>query len=282
MTWFYYALLAAVIFTIYSLLIRIYLQDHGDALIFALLSNVVLGCTLLAFAMLGGWYLRLSESRVLLILLASVLFACASALITWGRQLEEVSRVSVARQSAVIWIFVGGIMLLGEPFSVMKVAGVLLILAGTLIAFWERGHFSASKGVVLVLGGSALAGAAGLIAKSMVESTVSPALYAAITSLLAALWLIAVLPRRIERLRAEIRLQHWRIAVAGGCLALTNFFLYRGYQVGEASRVAPIYSTSLIFTVLLGVMLLGERDNLRQKIAGAAIALTGVVILRLV
>lgn len=282
MTWFYYALLAAVIFTIYSLLIRIYLQDHGDALIFALLTNIVLGCTLLSFAMLGGWYLHLSDSRILLILLASVLVAAASALITWGRQLEEVSRVSVARQSVVIWIFAGGIMLLGEPFSVMKAAGVLLIMAGTLIAFWERGHFTASMGVLLVLGGSALAGGAGLIAKSMVESNVSPALYAAIISLLAGLWLFAALPRRLERVRAEVRLQHWRLGVAGGCLALTNFFLFRGYQVGEASRVAPIYSTSLIFTVLLGVVLLGERDNLRQKIGGAVIALTGVAILRLV
>lgn len=280
MTWFYYALFAAAFFTAYSLLIRIYLHGHGDALIFALLTNVMLGVTLLSFALVGGWYLDLTAARIVLILLGSVLIAAASALITWGRQIEEVSRVSVARQSVVIWIFAGGIMLLGEPFSILKGAGVLFILAGTLVAFWERGHLSPSKGVTLVLAGSLLAGGAGLIAKTMVESTVSPALYAATVSLLAALWLLLVLPRRIERIRSELHLQHWRIAVAGGCLALTNFFLFRGYQVGEASRVAPIYSTSLIFTVLAGVVVLGERNNVRQKVGGAIIALAGVALLR--
>jgi drug/metabolite transporter (DMT)-like permease len=280
MTWFHYALLAAAAFTAYSLIIRIFLHDHGDALIFALLTNVVLGTTLLMFALVGGWYLQPTNAEIALILVGSVFYASASSIITWGRQLEEASRVSVARQSAIIWVFAGGVMILGETFTLAKLGGIALILIGTLLAFWDRGHFTTSKGIVLVLIGSLLASGSDIIATRMVESTVSPALYAATISLLAALWLFMALPRSVERIRDEIRLQRWRIGAAGTLLGLSIFLLMRGFQIGEASRVAPVYNLSLIFTVLAGIVLLGERTNTHRKVGGAFVALAGAMLLR--
>ena len=64
-------------------------------------------------------------------------------------------------------------------------------------------------------------------------------------------------------------------------LGLSIFFLYKGYQVGQASRVGPVYGSSLLITVLAGIVVLGERERVVQKIAGAVVAFGGVILLRL-
>lgn len=267
MSWFTFALIAAVGFAGYSILVRIFLKDGGDAQIFALLSDLAVAVVMLALLPFDRLFVALGLRDVGLIVVASGLYAASSLLFFWGRQLEEVSKVSLVRQLVTIWIFLGGVLVLGEPFSIAKGLGVLLIIGGAVLAVWEGSGFGLSRGLGLVLAGTLTASTSSLIGKTIVEETLSPTLYLGLISALAALWLFIGLPNRIERIAKEWRF-HWsRVLIVGGVLGVTVFLLFKAYQIGQASRVGPVYGFSLVLSVLGGILLLGEREHVRLKVA---------------
>jgi bacterial/archaeal transporter family protein len=279
--WFWYALLAALCFSAYSLLVRRFLRDGGDAQAFALVADAATALLLFALTPFDRLFVRLGVRGVLLVLLASVLLAAASALFTWGRQLEEVSRTEVVRQTMLVWAVLGGVLLLGERLTLPKALGAALVLAGSATAFWRREHLALSRGLLLVLGGAVLAGGSSLLNRVVVQDRLAPTLYGGVTFLLGALWLALALPGGAGRAAAELRRQRWRVAAVAVPSALSIFLVMRAFQAGEASLVTPVYNASLLFSVLAGVALLGERDQLRQKLLGVAVAAAGILLLRL-
>lgn len=48
----------------------------------------------------------------------------------------------------------------------------------------------------------------------------------------------------------------------------------------DVSRMAPLYRAEIILTVILAVIFLKEKDNLKIKILSAIIAALGVVLIR--
>lgn len=280
MGWFTYALIAAVGFSIYSVLIRITLKAHGDAKIFALLSDLTVALFVLAVSVFDRVFIRLDVRSTLLVLAASGLYAGASVLFIWGRQLEEVSRVSLARQLTTVWIFIGGVAVLGEALTIPKLAGLCLIIAGGILALGIAQGMNLSKGLVLVLVGTILGGTSSIIGKTIVEETLSPTLYISSTSLLAALWLYIVFPDQNRRIMEELRIQTWRIPAVGITLGSSLFLLMKAYQSGDVSRVGPVYASSLILTVVAGIVVLKERDRIGMKLLGTAITFGGVLLLR--
>lgn len=281
MSWFAWAVFAAINFTIYSLVIRTFLRDHGDAKIFAALSDLTLAMFLLSIAIFVDPMFDVRWTHIGLALVASVLYASSSLLLIWGRQLEEVSRISIARQTTTIVLFTGGVFVLDEPFSLPKLLGVALIVAGTIVAFVERGHLQLSKGMGVAVAGSIIAAASSLIGKTIVDDNISPALYVGLVSLLASLWLTIGLPNSIPRMVSEIRTQSYRLLIVSAFLGLSIYSVFRAYQDGEASRVGPVYGTAIIMSVLAGIVFLNERSRIGQKIAGAILAFSGVIALRL-
>lgn len=281
MSWFAWAVFAAINFTIYSLVIRTFLRDHGDAKIFAALSDLTLAMFLLSIAIFVDPMFDVRWTHIGLALVASVLYASSSLLLIWGRQLEEVSRISIARQTTTIVLFTGGVLVLDEPFSLPKLLGVALIVAGTIVAFVERGHLQLSKGMGVAVAGSIIAAASSLIGKTIVDDNISPALYVGLVSLLASLWLTIGLPNSIPRMVSEIRTQSYRLLIVSAFLGLSIYSVFRAYQDGEASRVGPVYGTAIIMSVLAGIVFLNERSRIGQKIAGAILAFSGVIALRL-
>ncbi len=53
----------------------------------------------------------------------------------------------------------------------------------------------------------------------------------------------------------------------------------RAFQIGEVTRIIPIVQLSTILTVLAGVFILKESENLNQKIIASLMAFVGVYFL---
>jgi uncharacterized membrane protein len=62
--------------------------------------------------------------------------------------------------------------------------------------------------------------------------------------------------------------------------ALANLFTFTAYQVGRnALQIGPLGATTTIFTVILALLILKEKDNVAQKIIGAITAVVGTILL---
>lgn len=161
-----------------------------------------------------------------------------------------------------------------------KVVGVFLIVAGNLIVLWRKQKLDFSKGLQMIILASFLFVTGSFVDKFMVTDILSPALYKSAIFFLASFWVFVLVPKRVARIKKELRLQKQAVIIAGGLLGLSLYFLVKGFQTGEASRVLPISSFSLIFSVLGGIFFLREKERMKQKILGAIVAFAGMFLLR--
>jgi bacterial/archaeal transporter family protein len=70
------------------------------------------------------------------------------------------------------------------------------------------------------------------------------------------------------------------LVLSGIATGLSWLFYFRALQLGEASRVVPIDKLSLVLTVILAALVLGERPTL-PVIAGTSLMTIGALIIAL-
>ena len=119
------------------------------------------------------------------------------------------------------------------------------------------------------------------MSKLFVVDKISPAFYNMILFYLASFWILLFTKNRRLRIKHEVTRYTWKLPVVSSILALSIFFLNKGYQLGEISLVFPVYSSYVIFTIVAGIFLLGERGHMKKKISGSLIALCGVILLQI-
>jgi len=280
MDWFLYSLIGAVSITLFSLFVRKYLYHRHDAREFACLMDAIASITLLLFFIIDKPQFSFTFFSVGLLILSSFLYAGIGILYSTGRQLEEVSNVSIMKQAESFWGLLIGLLFLGELVSWEKLAGVGLIVLGTSFVIY-RGHaIRLSRGMSFVLIGTFFAGISALIDKTLLDTSFSPALYGAMVFGLSSFWIFLSIPNRVEKIKAELKMQNEHLITVGMLLAISVFCVMKAFMIGEISRILPVLNVSLVFIVISGIIFFKERDNIVQKLIGAAIAFAGLFFLR--
>jgi drug/metabolite transporter (DMT)-like permease len=281
MNWFWFALLSAVCFATFSVLVRLTLKDQGDAQAFAPIANAIVGLLLLGIALFDETFFHPQFWDYILLVISSIALAGASYLIIWARQITPVSQISLVQQLSTIWTFIGGIWLLSETLNGFKVLSMFLIVLGNGIVFLHGSHLAISKGVALGFFATFFMTINALISKILVVHTISPALYSGIAQVAAAVLITIALPDSLHREYEELKTQRWQIGVVSVFMAGTIYFLMRAYQVGEASQVTPVRSSAVLLSVLAGIVFLKERASVWRKIVGASVVFLGAFLLQI-
>lgn len=279
MNWLVYSLLSAVFMTIYSLLVRKSLKNRGDAIAFTFLLDLFAGISVFFFSFFEKKYSFLNLKMVIFIFLLTLVCAFVDLLFIKGRQLEEVSKVSLAVRLGDVWSLVGGAIFLKESLSLNKIFGVFLILMGNLLVLWRNQRIQLTKGLKMIFLASILFVTYSFIDKYMVGNILSPGLYKSTILLTTSLWIFILIPNRGKRIKDELKLQKGSVLLAGALVGISLYFLLKGFQTGEVSKVLPVHSLSLIFSVLAGIFFLGEKGKMLQKILGSILAFLGVFFL---
>jgi drug/metabolite transporter (DMT)-like permease len=278
MDWLYLSLLSAACFTSFSILIKQSLQKSSNTTAFTILNNLTTGFILFAFVPFFPVHISITPMSILLIVIASMLFAFSSLFFTKGRLTEEVGVVSVVRQTSVFWIFIGGYIFFNEPMTVSKLFGTILLFYGTWIALWGKGKFNITKGVYYVFISAVALSFSSLIAKDIVDVALPPVLYSATLFILADIWLLLFMKERRHVLH-EFKIQKLHMPFISLFLAVSIASLYTAYQSGEISRIFPVYNSYVIMSVVAGVIFLHEKAHIHRKLLGSSIALLGVILI---
>ncbi len=201
------------------------------------------------------------------------------ALLFLGLQTASPSSAAVVLQAGVPITTLLSILILGERIHWRRGLGITLTLAGVLLVVWRPG-FAVSAGLLLVLG-AAFAGSLGAILMKQMEH-IAPLRFQAWVGL------TAVVPLGLAS--ALFEHNQWSSSVAVGwpfvaalifsalivsvCAHTLYYWLIARY---EATLLAPLTLMTPLTTIGLGVLITGDRLDLRM-IAGAALALFGVLI----
>lgn len=173
-------------------------------------------------------------------------------------------------------VFIIGIVLLKETFTVPKLLGVLSLLVGGLVLTWKGMPFGRvwDKGIQLVLL-SAVFRSIGSVIDKVAMGYFSQQLYGFIEFLIPSLavWMIA--KAKIKQMDRLIKRKGWWVLLSSLLVAVDYYCELSAFKLMEVSVSFPLFALSQVLIVIGGITLLGERDSLPQKILGTIFMIAG-------
>jgi drug/metabolite transporter (DMT)-like permease len=190
----------------------------------------------------------------------------------------------IARGSAPLLTAIGATAVAAEPLAPLAWCGVVVLAGGILLLSLAGGRSLGaidrrSVGFALLTAASISAytlvdGIGARLSDSAVPYIVWLLLLDGLMMLAFGVWL---------RGRAFVRIfgENWRLVLAGGVMSSVSYGIaIWAMTVAPIAMVAALRETSVLFAVLISVVWLGEPVR-RARIAAVALALSGVVLMRL-
>lgn len=277
MTWFISSILAGLSFALARAISRVYLKKQGDALAFTSIHDFVAGFVLLPIIFFGFHWPTLGITWIFF--LGIVLFAFLSDWLAFlALKTTDVSIYQIVNQVRHIFVLIGGLLLFAEAINTYKLVAVILIIFGVLITLYQKTKFYWNKGIIL----TTLSTLAAVVAFIFVKFTVRDFSEIALASIeLMAIGFLSFGLMRFNtaNLLSEFRINKKGLILSGFFFGLFEFLLFYALKIGDISKVVPTIQSSLIFGVLIGIIFLGERERIWQKIIGMVIIVIGIIIL---
>ena len=241
-----------------------------------------------AVAMLFAWIVVLiggTFDQVTSITPGTWAFLIASGLATgasWlcyfkALQIGDVNKVVPVDKSSTVLGILLAVILLNETLTIPGIAGVLLILVGTMMMIErkdvENQNGGGSGWFLFALGSAVFAAMTSILGKvgmEDVDSNLGTAVRTAVV--LATSWMMVFMTHTQDGLRGISRRDMAFIAFSGLATGLSWLFFFGALQTGPASIIIPIDKLSILVTVVFSYIVLGE--GLSKK---SALGLAGIV-----
>lgn len=203
--------------------------------------------------------------------------------LAYAYELGDLSRVyPIARGAAPLMVLVFSLIALSDPIATMDYVGIIVLGCG--IALMARGVFahSESRRLLLFAFGSACATAGYTIVDGLgARVSGDPVGYTAWLLIMAAMFYVPsiVVIKGLSVLRAPLR--DWaKIGIAGIISYCAYAIAVSAMTQAPIALVAALRETSILFAVLIGWLVFGERMD-RGKAIAAILIVAGVVLTRL-
>jgi drug/metabolite transporter (DMT)-like permease len=281
MSWIFLILIGILFISISSLFQRVLLKDEqSDPFTYAIIFQLIIAILFFIYVAFTGFNLPPLKPLIPHLLLTSLLYALSNLFYFKGLKTIEVSESSILSSSKAVWTMLTATIFLGEQVDLARIAGMFLVLAGITVVSWKRRDWKLNKGHFFILTGAFFLGIAFTNDAFLLNHFEAPS-YSAIAFLFPALLLLAIRPKSINKFRLFLdKKRLFRMVVASFLLGIGNLSVYYSYQRGgDASQIAPISQSSIIFVVILAFIFLKERKRFAQKVIGSLLVLIGVWLL---
>ena len=284
MPWLILVIISIVAGSVASILQRLLLkEEQSEPVTYGFVFQMIVFAILFAYALLaGGFVLPDLKPLALNLVLMTLFYALANLCLFKAFQTVEASDVAILMASRSIWTLATAALFLGEPFTVSKVIGTLIIIGGVVLLSWRKKKWNFDKGHIYILLAAILFGCAFTNDAYLINHFEVPS-FTAFAFLLPGLAILAFRPSAVKKLSLFLDpkrlLKMLAASLFYGASALTIYFAYK--LGGEASIIAPISQTSIILIVLFGYLFLKERNNLLNKLLGMITVFAGVVLLQI-
>lgn len=283
MDWFFFAILSVVALSISNIIQRILLKDERSdslayAIVFQFLCTVIVGI----YSLIKGFVLPPIQDYLFFYIAGGLLYGAGTLFLFKATQKLGSSEVAIITSIRTVIAITASIILLNEPFNLTKLSGTILILLAVLLNSRKRGEkFVFNEGVLYCLAMAFTYGIAIVNDKFLLRSA-EPVSYTAVMFLLPGLALLALRPTVVKKFTTFLDpFILKRMLIMSILYSIAAIAFFSSLSLGaNASQLSPISQSSVILTVLLAALFLKERKRLPIKIAGAALVIVGVFLLR--
>ena len=211
--------------------------------------------------------------------LSCVFYALNNRIIANVRKNLEASTIGILQQSYTALMTIAGFAFLGEQITLFKILGIILIISGNILIFWQRGKTKETKYVWFGLFAYLCNVAAGLIDVGYSGEFNLP-FYAAFLYFVPALFIFIGSKVRISDVVKEFKnANKINYFITGFCWGVHYLVLLIAYSINEVSLVAPLASLAVFSNVIVGYFFFNEKDQILKKIIAAILAISGIVLI---
>lgn len=282
MNWLGFALLSFFVFIGYELLSRKLGVNSRNPRAFSVVYSAI-SC-LLTPILIFVEPIRVAPMEI------GIVFLAAIGLTVWilfGRfeyfahKHVEASTLAILLQLAPVFNFVLALIFLDEAITLSKLIGLALIIVANILVTGGslKKAFSQGEGTKYALLIAFLLGVGWLFDKLLV-----PYFGVVIFTLLSygpsAIFNALIPPISKKELLHELRTGSWKLIILGLFTVVGYGAQLKALALGEASKVIPIISSKVVFVVLLGAIVLGERSNLFKKFTAAILIVIAIYFMR--
>ncbi len=286
----FFALLSALLFAGNAVAVRLSLRGSTSAT--AVMVSLVTNLGALWFIAAVGGSLSHLLTGATLVFLAAGLFAPALARLTYY---ESINIIGVARAATIsnttpLFSAILAVPILGEHLTWAVAAGTVFVVIGVALTFKPEpgaepdppggtARRIRTLGVLLALNTAVMASLSFMLRKIGLRLLPDPILAAALTVTGSLVTLTPYLGARRRRQPLRADRGSFVYLIAGGILSTGGFLAYYlALNLGEVVRVTPLSNTSPLFAVLLLLMFREVERVTTSTVAGAALAVAGVVL----
>ncbi len=282
MTWQVLAILSTITVSIAYLLQRVLLKDEdSDPIGYAIVFQFVLGFISLLFALsFGKFIFPSSPDQLPRFILSAILWAGSTVFVFKALKILNAGETTVLTSSSAVVTIALGTTLLGEHLRITTLIGSVFILASIWIINTEKLSFSSKKGVLFALISALCTGLAS-VNDAFIMRSYEAFSYTTIMSFLPGFVLLIVFPKRIKTIK-KLCTSRFMLLMSILCIffSLQAITYYLAFQNGApVTTLTPLTKASIVLTVILAAVFLGERSNLLKKFLAAVIVIIGAILL---
>jgi len=192
----------------------------------------------------------------------------------------EASEATILFTTGTIWSIITAMFFLGERLSTLQFLGIIILVFGIGFTYFEKTGWRFNKGHVFALISSFFFGIAFTNDVYILNLYQDVGSYMFLAFLLPSILTFMFIPKKIKLFVPYFStVKKSSILFSSVFLyCFSSIFFFTAYKVGgQASLISPVFQLSVIFTVILSIVFLGERKHLLQKIIGSIITFTGVI-----
>jgi len=212
------------------------------------------------------------------LLVAVVCYGLFERLRFVAAKLLDASVLTTIGNLSVFVAFIGALILYKETVTPGKILGGFLIIIALLIVSTEnlKGKNSL-KGVAVGIFTSILIGIAWMLDK-LGAGYFNANTYSILVWTLPIVFIIFPYIKFSE-IKSELKQASWKVVVLAGINVFGYLLQLKALEIAEATRVIPIVQTSILLTIILGVIFLNERNYVAKKIIAGIMAIAGAYFL---
>lgn len=274
--WLIYTIIVGLGSNISNFLLRVVLKDHQDATAHAWIVTTIRGVVFLLFCMVD-FRLEFSTRSILTLGLLGV---CETLALTFMMKMHansELSLSTILTRTRLLWTPIFAFILYKEILHSIEYIGIIILFVGISMSS-SRSSIKTDKGQWYALGFGLMSTIIALLLKSSYQFA-SPSVAIVFMSLIPTLLLPIIRPNLRNRIPDFIKTKLFLKLTSTIINSAYLYFYVLALHYGNASKVVALYQGMMIISIILGIVILKENQNLWRKVGGAILTIIGAIML---
>lgn len=279
--WLLYVLLYLVLATAFTQFYKVATKTLKRTGALTVLLQMLAGLTALILCPFFEFKFPTEVSFYIMLGIAIIFYAISDRINTTVRSGIEASTFSMLKQLSTTFMIFAGLIFFKEEFILTKFIGAMLIIFSNVLIFYKKGKFEFNKYILLGI----LANITYTIALFLdvnISDNFNLPFYVALTLIIPALLIMIFERIKPSEIKNELvngnKKAIFITAISWGVMIVSQL---RAYQLGNVTVVAPLCALTVILNVIVGYLLLNEKDNLLRKIISAILIIISVILIKI-